>query len=322
MARMQKRVHHPIFARLLPGFMARAEALGQGAHRKELLTGLSSKSPRSWADYGMPVVICMSVFYLLNFLWNLFGWPYHNMVVYMIGGGFLSLALIARALRDGTLTPRALGLASDGWKPQHRVFGLTLIVLMGYGGFATLPNVAAPPSFADYCFWFVFLLPASLAELLVFVSIGFCLPERWLRQQGLNVALAAILAAVFSGVTFGVYHYTHESRWHQFALFPLIPVMWINLVCFTLTRNFHLTLVLHNAFAAVGFTAQQYQTVPPDKWMNPQTYQDWPGFIPLTLICFVVPYFILHGVEWFAGIRSAQTGNSSEGMSRELTVCS
>ncbi len=41
MARMRDRVYHPIVARQLPRCMARAEAHGQGEHRRELVAGLS-----------------------------------------------------------------------------------------------------------------------------------------------------------------------------------------------------------------------------------------------------------------------------------------
>jgi hypothetical protein len=240
----------------------------------------------------------MAVFGLINLAWNSFGWAFQAFFVYTLGGCLVSLALIARALRQGTLTTATLGLTRDGWRPQRWFVWLAFMAPLGWGSFMTVRSVAAAPSIGDFCFWFIFLLAASLAELLVFISIGFCLPEGWLRRRGLSAFWASVLAAAFSGVAFGLYHYTHEPRWHQFALFPLIPLMWIILAHFVLTRSFHLTLLLHNSVAAAGFTYVQYLTSASDKWMDPQTYLDQPEYMPLMFACFVIPYGALLVMQW------------------------
>jgi hypothetical protein len=251
---------------------------------------------RLWPDYSMPIVVGMAVLSATNFLvnWVFISWP-HQLPVYLTSS-LVALWFVQRAVRNGTVTARDIGLAPGGWKPQHRIYGVAMVLLMGYGGFATL-QVARTPDFADYCFWFVFLLPASLAELLVFISIGYCLPDNWLKRRGASPLVAALGAAAFSGVTFGFYHYTHDPLWWEFALYPLIPVMWLNLLYFIPTRNFQLTLLLHNAFAAVGFTGVQYRDKEPNPLLEPTEYKT-PLLLTMTIVAFALPYLILHALEW------------------------
>src|SRR5438270_832983 len=100
-----------------------------------------------------------------------------------------------------------------------------------------------------------------------------------LRRQGGIYLISSLVALPFlasAGVAFGLYHYTHEERFHEFAPM-LIPVMWLNLACFTVTRNFTLTFIVHNVVAAIGFMQSQYADKPPED-MNPALYYD-----PLTV---------------------------------------
>ena len=260
-----------------------------------------------WSDCGLPIVVNMGVFCVLNYLWNIPFWPGgdpeglyditpQSIPVYMIGASLLGLALLWPVYRRGAVTLTGLGLAADAWKPWKRALGVVLILLVAYFFLKNLPNVVEEPTWGDYLFWFGFLLPASLGEFVVFVLLGYCLVEAWLRRQGWNALSAGIVAALFSGVTFGLYHYTHEERWHAYAI-NLIPVMWASLLYFTLTRNFHLTLLLHNAFASVGFTGEQYAEVAAerDPWMDPSYYNA--NQLAMIYAAFIVPYVVLLVME-------------------------
>lgn len=275
------------------------------------------------------MAVALAAFGGVNVLWNLealhlYEYVPHAIPAYLVAGSGLALVLIWRAVSQGLLTRRDLGLELAGWTAPKRLAGLALILFMGYGGYATLnpqtemravpasstaegsapvnPAVgdsggAAPkPTWSDYSFWFVFLLAPTVAELLVFISVTFCLTERWLRVRLGRPIPATLVAAVFASVVFGLYHYTYEPRWHQYAL-QLIFVMLINLAYFIATRNFYLTLVLHNAFAAVGFTGEQYREYPPDLLINPATFQNAAKLAPI-LIAFTLPFLALHWMEW------------------------
>jgi membrane protease YdiL (CAAX protease family) len=296
---------------------------------------------RSWQSYLIPVVVAMGVFGGLNALWSLPQLALYDRVPHSLGvylpSALVALGLIWLVLRKQTITRRELGLDTSGWTAPKRLLGLAMVMFMGYGGYATLQpptgeppveeevpvalaayaqvgaqeseNIAVPvakptplkPGWGDYCFWFVFLLSASLTELMVFICLGFCLTERWLKRVGMRPVAACVTAALFASVMFGVYHYTHEPRWWRFAIYPLIPVMLINLTYFVLTRNFYLTLLLHNAFAAVGFTGEQYAErfkAQPDRTMDPANFLDPSGFIlGSLLLSFLLPFLILHWLE-------------------------
>ena len=280
------------------------------------------KEVRSVRRYFAPVALSMGVLAGLNALWNLpqlagRAHAAHDLVVYLLGGSGLAIVLLGSALRDGRLTKRDIGLDSSGWRPSKRLAGVVMIVLIGYGAFANLQATLPPgfvdaaelaaaagpdpelkvvhkPSWGDLSFWFVLLLAASLAELLVFVGLGFCMVERGLRERGMSSRKAAILAGIFASVTFGLYHFTHEPSWWPMVFIPLMPVMLINVVCFILTRNFYLTLGLHGLFAALGMTITQY--IDPVT-SNPATRQEAAIWGP-ALISFVIPFLALHWIEF------------------------
>jgi hypothetical protein len=294
-----------------------------------------SSTAAKTASYLGPVALVIGLFCLLNGLWT---WPGlglydkfpHSIAVYLVTG-LVALLVLWRAARDGRLARREAGLDTTGWTAPKRLLGLGLVLFMGLGGYTSLqpplpdsppaasaaepPGESQPysdpaavppkPDFGDYCFWFVFLLSASLSELLVFVTIGFCLVERALRQRGWRPAGAAIAAAVFASVGFGLYHYTHPPRFWEFVYFPLMPVMLINIAYFTVSRNFWLTLALHNAFASVGFVQEEWaerikraRGLEFDAAMFPETFMR-PGDTALLsiLTSFVVPFLVMHWIE-------------------------
>lgn len=299
-----------------------------------------------WRDIGLPIVISISAFSLANGLWNLpnlklYDYIRPSLPTYLVGGSGVALVLLWRATRQGVLSSRDAGLDTSGWTAPRRLTGVALVLLMGFGGYSSLPPkddpkndkaaqpddapatqtisanrvqpIADPnhpkPGWGDYCFWFVHLLAASLAELLVFVSLTFCLLEKWLKSRGLGPFLSWLLAAAVASVAFGLYHYTHEPRWYDYVFFPLMPVMMLNLAYFGLTRNFYLTLMLHNGFAAVGFTQEQYHsTFPPEKDLDPATFVDPQELWPV-LVSFLVPFLLLHVLEATAFRRQPEVAN-------------
>ena len=284
-----------------------------------------------WRSYAAPVVVTMGFFTAVNAAFNspklgLFEILPQALPVFL-GSSTVALVVLWRAFRVGYLTRQNAGLAISGWSAPKRLFGLVMILFFGYGSFTSIEpganhaspvapeigektathhseepaaskDAAAPlePAWGDYCFWFVFLLPASLTELLVFVAVGFGLAEAFLRGRAMQPLVATGLAAVFASVAFGLFHYSYPPAFWSFVFFPLMPVMFLNICFFVITRNFYLTMLLHNAFAAVGFTQLQYATYPPDPAADPATYQVPSVLIP-PLVSFLVPFLFLHWLE-------------------------
>lgn len=284
-----------------------------------------------WRSYALPVLVAIGLFCTTNGLWTN---PERGLARYVpmalavfFAGSSVALLLLWRAMRGNRLNHCDVGLAISGWTPPKRLFGLVLVLFFSYGAFTSVesgpkrasqeaaetattadvqPSVEEPaaasrdelpdPSWSHYCFWFVFLLSASLTELLVFICITFCLSEQYLRRQGMFPLAATGLAAVFASVAFGLYHYSHPEPFHKLVFFPLMPVMLLNITLFVITRNFYLTLLLHNSFAAVGFTELQYSQYPFDPMMDPATYGTLEMMAP-NLLAFILPFLLLHLLE-------------------------
>lgn len=220
---------------------------------------------RPWHDVGLPIVVSIGAFCGLNLLWALGGLDRFipkAVTVYMVGS-LLALAFLVRAIRRGTITLEELGLGARGWRPLCRLAGLVVTVLVVTFLYRKA-GTKEPLPFGDWCFWFFFLAQASLAEMLIFISLAYCLPARWLKSQGWALWQTILLCGLFASVTFGWHHYTGDPDSHQWA-WVTIPVMWVNLAYFIPARNFHLTLLLHNAIAATGFTETQYSLPPVER---------------------------------------------------------
>jgi hypothetical protein len=257
-----------------------------------------------WRSCGLPVLVSLGVFGGLNALWQnprigptLSGAVPYPVVVFMLGGSGLALAFIAAGLRAGRLTRHDLGLELTGWTAPRRLVGLALLVLLTYGQVALLQRQVAgqpaQPTWGDYSFNYFICLSASLAELLVFLGVGFCHVDAWLRRRGVRRLPAAAAGAVFAAVTFGLYHFTHEERWHNW-IGRLVSEMLFIVAFFVVTRNFWLTVAVHNAFAAIGFTAEQYSTTDPLRLEG----VDNPPAVVVMAAAFLLPFLYLHWLEW------------------------
>jgi hypothetical protein len=257
-----------------------------------------------WRSCGLPVLVSTGVFCGLNAAWKSERWgntlagivPYPVMV-FLLGGSGLALFFIAREVRAGRLTRRDLGLELAGWGAPQRLAGVALLVIASYGQFLLLQyqlaGQPARPTWGDYSFNYFVCLEASLAELLVFLSINFCLVDAWLRRRGTGAFPAAAAAAVLASVGFGLYHYTHEARWHAYVV-PLIGEMLLTVIFFRATGNFWLTFLAHNALAAGGFTAQQYSPTDPLNFEGAKN----PFAIGIMAAAFLLPALYFHWLEW------------------------
>jgi hypothetical protein len=256
-----------------------------------------------WRSCGIPVSVCLGTLSVLNALWNYpptsnYLGPVGVWLVYFLGGSGLALFMLRRALRAGWVTRHEVGIDLAGWAAPRRLAGLALIAGFGYGMFALFrPQRAGPAgpevaSWGEYCFWYVFLLTASLAEVLAFICIGFCLIEAWLRRRRTGVLLAAAVPAVLVSVTFGLYHYTHLPMFHP-LVFGLMGKMFLILLFFLLTRNVYLTLAFHSCFVAIDFTILEYS----GSLQGTDMFRQPPVFV-VTFLTFLIPFLLLHWLEW------------------------
>src|SRR6202030_25279 len=136
--------------------------------------------------------------------------------VYLLGGSGLALAIMWAATRADRLSLEDLGLDLSGWTAPRRLLGLAVLLLASCGWFvqyrSTSPPVKPPEAgtqasagetsssgvqaaapqltWGEYCFWYFILLPASLAEFLVFVGVAFGLTRRGLQEAGMGRMLS------------------------------------------------------------------------------------------------------------------------------------
>ena len=274
---------------------------------------MTEQNHKNLSSYLWPIGVSLAVLGGLNFLWvrlALYRFVPHALAVYLIGGSGLALFFLWRGLHDGRVTKQSLGLSLSGWTAWKRILGVALVALVSLGGYARVsdqvaarpaqtsasaPDASAPaakPTWGDFCFWWVLGLAASFAELLVFVAVGFCFLQQGLLQRGFHWVLATTIAAAFSAVTFGLYHFTHHPMWWSAVVYPLMPVMLFNVICFIVTRNFYLTLGVHSAMAAMGMT--RLQNVSPAMDIN--RLQQPAYFLP-TFMAFLIPFMVLHWLE-------------------------
>jgi hypothetical protein len=252
-----------------------------------------------WRAVGIPVLLSVGAISGVNAIWNHPPTaPYVEAVpfalpVYLLAGSGLALFLLWRSLRAGRLSRGELGLGLLGWTAPKRLAGLALLVFLSYVQFAWVtaywvPDAGPVPTWGDYCFWYIFFLMSSLAELLVFLGVAYCLPEAWLRRRGAGWP-RIFGPAVFASVAFGLFHYSHKQEFH-YLVFPLMPAWFCLILFFVLTRNFYMTLALHNAYVAIGFVQMQ-NSLP-----NLEDAHA-PFIVGFVLVIFLIPFLLLHCLE-------------------------
>jgi hypothetical protein len=108
---------------------------------------------------------------------------------------------------------------------------------------------------------FVALFPASLAEVLVFLSILFNWIET-LAASMVRVPWASVAAAIASAALFGLYHFTYSPPWNNWAQAVRLFIVWL-FVCFAyvLTRDAWAAAIIDSSFATIGFVRNRVTTL-------------------------------------------------------------
>ena len=133
------------------------------------------------------------------------------------------------------------------------VVGLALIALALRGSLQTeFPRVIR---------LFFALLPVSLAEVLVFLSILFNWTER-IAASMVGSPWASVAAAIASAALFGLYHFTHSPPWNNWAQAALLFIVWL-FVClaYVLTRDAWAASIIDASFATIGFVRNRVTTL-------------------------------------------------------------
>lgn len=105
------------------------------------------------------------------------------------------------------------------------------------------------------------LYPASLAEVLVFLSILFNRIEA-IAGSTVGSPWASVAAAIASSGLFGLYHFTYSPPWNNLAQAARLFIVWL-FVClaYALTRDAWAVAIVNTSFAAIGFVRNRVTTL-------------------------------------------------------------
>jgi membrane protease YdiL (CAAX protease family) len=111
--------------------------------------------------------------------------------------------------------------------------------------------VAADPMHALHLF--VWLLPTSIVEVLVFVGICYNVAFALLARI-IPWWLAIPLAALFASALFGLYHFSYSPPWNTPALALTVGLVWLEVsAVYVFTRSLWAAIAFNNTMAVVGF---------------------------------------------------------------------
>jgi len=210
-------------------------------------------------------LLTFPLFFLTNYLFNhqrhLLAWLPEGRPVYFF----------AVLLPFGTILPGlALGWLIRCQKGSYRTFGATLtgrdfltaLVSFAIGLIAIYFAVKEKVSFNDEFFgsaihYFIWLLIASIPEVLVFIGNIYHMTEAFVKNiwsgKGSSV-IAAIGGIMVSAIAFGLFHFSYPAPWNTWEkIMTLIPVWLVVAGLYALTRSLVATVVFNNMMAIIGF---------------------------------------------------------------------
>lgn len=126
-----------------------------------------------------------------------------------------------------------------------------LVAGLALAAFPVGRAVAADPLHALNLF--VWLLPTSIVEVLVF--LGICYNVAYvLLARVVPWWLAVPLAALFASALFGLYHFSYSPPWNTPAVALTVGIVWLEVsVVYVVTRSLWAAIVFNNTMAVVGF---------------------------------------------------------------------
>lgn len=104
---------------------------------------------------------------------------------------------------------------------------------------------------------FIWLLMASIPEVIVFIGVIFHITEGsvrywWSGRRGL--IMGAVAGVVASAVAFGLFHFSYPSPWNTWAKVVTLNPVWLAVgTLYVFTRSLAAAIVFNNTMAIIGF---------------------------------------------------------------------
>lgn len=207
----------------------------------------------------VPLFFCANYIYHHQRLW--LPWLPSGRAVYVLAI-LLPFGILLPGLALGGLSRHAHNNArASGVALGRRDLGLMLLALVIGGLIAVFPIgrkiLQDPRGGAQGLHLFIWLLPASLAEGLVFIGVVFHVTERAIRREGwgrLGAGLGLGAGMVISAVAFGLFHFSYPAPWDTWAKVSMLVPVWLGVTLFyALTRSLAAAIVFNNVMAVIGF---------------------------------------------------------------------
>lgn len=220
---------------------------------------------RSQARVYLISLLAFPLFFLTNYIFNhqrvLLDWLPQGRPTYFF----------AVLLPFGTILPSlALGWLIRRQNGNTRAFGATLTrrdLLMALIAFAMglisiyfavgRKTPLDSTNLGNAIHYFIWLLMASIPEVLVFIGIILHAMEAGVQNlwhgRGGQIA-GAISGIVVSAVAFGLFHFSYPSPWNTWEkIMTLIPVWLTVATLYVLTRSLIAAVIYNNMMAIIGF---------------------------------------------------------------------
>lgn len=210
-------------------------------------------------------LLTFPLFFVINYIFNHYrewlAWlpddrPMYTLAILLPFGTLLPALVLGWFIRRQDGNRRAFG-ATLGWRDLP-------LALIGIGlGLANLylavwPTLAQDPQALDLgLHLFIWLLVASISEVMVFIGVVFHATEALVRQRWLGRSgrfIGAVSAILVSSVAFGLFHFSYYPPWDTWYWVIFLTPIWLMASTFyALTRSLVATVMFNNILAIVGF---------------------------------------------------------------------
>jgi len=210
-------------------------------------------------------LLAFPLFFVINYIFNhhrdWLAWlptdrPIYTLTILLPFGTLLPALVLGWFIRRQDGNRRAFG-ATLAWRDLLlAVIGLALGLANLY--FAVWPTLAQDPNaLALGVHLFIWLLVASISEVMVFIGVVFHATETLVRQRwpgrGGRV-IGAVSAILVSSMAFGLFHFSYYPPWDTWYWVIFLTPIWLMASTFyALTRSLVATIMFNNILAIVGF---------------------------------------------------------------------
>ncbi len=220
---------------------------------------LRTSSPASCAQPGLlaAALLVPLVFFVANLLANhVLGHPpfgpvgglLYWLAVDLVSGTMLPALVLLNLRKRGVIDTRKWGYS---FLPIDIV--KIFVALAASVAIAAFAISGSTPKVDRLVRLFVWLVGASLAEVMVFLGIVYNVAENFGRLA-LPQSSAMAVAAIIASSAFGLFHFSYSQPWNSWPVAFELPLVWLAVTAvFLITHSLWAAAVFNNVMAVIGF---------------------------------------------------------------------